>query len=118
MSQQRLGLRRFLLTTWRRWAVIDAVAMVGLLAGAGYAALTPPSLTSTALVLLQPSRHDLQALPAQVSVATSDPVLAGALRRVDPGASLAMLRGAVQVKRPVLEILSISAQGRTAAQAE
>jgi Chain length determinant protein len=115
MNRQRLGMRRFLPTARRRWMVIDAVAMLGLLAGAGYAALSPPTLTSTALVVLSPvAQHS----PGQGSVATSAPVLAGALGTVDPGKSPAMLRGAVQAKSLTPTVLSISAQGLTAVQAE
>jgi uncharacterized protein involved in exopolysaccharide biosynthesis len=100
---------------WRRWVVIDAVATLGLLAGAGYAVLSPPMFGSDALVLLPPSAKNIS---AQVRAATSDPVLAGALRAVDPGESPAMLREAIRVKPLTSSILSISAQGTTTAQAE
>lgn len=115
MSQQMPGRRRFLLIGRRRWAAVGAVAVLGLLAGAGYAALSPPMLTSKALVVLRPSTHDTA---AQAVIARSDAVLTSALRRVAPAMSLQTLRGRVQVTSLTASILSISAQGPTAAQAK
>jgi hypothetical protein len=70
------------------WTRADEDAMIenclGLLAGVGYAALSPPPLGSTALVVLPSSVHDI---PVQVSVATSDPVLARAVRTIHSGES-------------------------------
>jgi hypothetical protein len=63
---------RLLRSGRRRWAAIGVVAVLGLLAGAGYAALSPPVLTSSALVALPPSTQDTA---TQVVIAGSDPVL-------------------------------------------
>ena len=115
MSQQMPGRRRFLLAGRRRWAAVGALAVLGLLAGAGYAAVSPPMLTSKALVVLRPSTHDTA---AQAVIARSDAVLTSALRRVAPAMSLQTLRGRVQVTSLTASILSISAQGPTAPQAE
>jgi uncharacterized protein involved in exopolysaccharide biosynthesis len=116
MSQETPGLRRFPLNARRRWAVVGAVAVLGLLAGAGYGALSPPLLTSKALVVLPSaaSKH----IGTQVVIAGSNPVLVGAMRSVAPAMSLPTLRSRVQVTSVTADILAISADGPTAAQAE
>ncbi|HZI76383.1 MAG TPA: Wzz/FepE/Etk N-terminal domain-containing protein [Gemmatimonadales bacterium] len=106
---------RFVLSARRRWAAIGAVAVLGLLAGAGYAAVSPPVLTSNALVVLPASIHDTA---TQVVIAGSNPVLTAALRSVHPAVSLRTMRNSVEVKSLSPSVLSISAQGKTAAQAE
>jgi hypothetical protein len=68
---------RLVLSARRRWAAIGAAAVLGLLAGAGYAALSPPVLTSNALVVLPASTHNTA---TQVVIARSNPVLAAALQ--------------------------------------
>jgi uncharacterized protein involved in exopolysaccharide biosynthesis len=108
-------MRRLLLSARRRWASVGAVAVLGLLAGAGYAALSPPMLTSSALVVLPAFTHNTA---TQVVIARSDPVLAAALRSVRPALSLQIMRNSVQVKSLSPTVLLISAQGKTAAQAE
>ena len=72
-------------------------------------------LASTVLVVLPPSVHQAA---TQVVIASSEPVLAGALGSVDRGMSLAMLRSRIQVKTLASNVISISAQGKTAVQAE
>jgi uncharacterized protein involved in exopolysaccharide biosynthesis len=116
MSQETPGLRRFPLNARRRWAAVGAVAVLGLLAGVGYGALSPPLLTSKTLVLLPSSAGRFAG--TQVVIAGSDPVLVGAMRGVDPPVSLQTLRSRVQVERLTANVLLISAQGPTAAQAE
>jgi len=106
---------RPVLSARRRWAVVGAVAVLGLLAGAGYAALSAPMLTSHALVALPPSTQDTA---TQAVIARSDPVLMAAQRNVHPALSLRTMRNSVQVTSLTPNILSISAQGNTAAQAE
>ena len=53
----------------------------------------------------------------QVAIAGSDPVLTGALQNVKPAMSLPALRSDIQVKNLTSSVISISAQGETAAQA-
>jgi hypothetical protein len=98
----------------RRHAALVGIAIaVGLLAGGAFAAFSPVRVTSTALVMLpQPDAA------TAVVVARSDPVLAGALLRESPAASLDALRGEVQVKTLRPDVLAVSASARTAAQAE
>ena len=116
MSQETPGLRRFPLNARRRWAVVGAVAVLGLLAGVVYGALSPPLLTSKALVVLPSSAS--RYIGTQVVIAGSNPVLVGAMRGVDPPVSLQTLRSRVQVESLTTNVLLISAQGPTAAQAE
>jgi uncharacterized protein involved in exopolysaccharide biosynthesis len=98
----------------RRHSALLGIAMaVGLLAGAIFAAFSPVRVTSTALVMLPQS-----GVASAVVVARSDPVLAGALLRGSPAASLEALRGEVQVKSLTRGVLSVIASAGTAAEAE
>jgi len=115
MSDQPLDLRRSLRLVWRHKVVVATVAAFGLAAGAGYALRYPATVSSSALVVLPSSTRD----PAtQAIVAGSDPVLAQALPKIEPDMTLDILRGQVKVSRPTPTIISITAQGGTAAQAE
>jgi capsular polysaccharide biosynthesis protein len=72
-------------------------------------------VTSTALIAL-PATTLTPA--AAVPIADSDAVLAGALPGLSPGTSLATVRGEVQVKSLMPNVLSVSARAGNAAQAE
>jgi len=114
MSEQPLDLRRSLHIVRRRFAVVGLLAALGLLAGAGYSALDPPTYTSSALVALASSTRSM---PTQVVVAGSGPVLTGALRSLNQAMSLQTLRPHVKVTTPISYVLSISAEASTAAEA-
>jgi capsular polysaccharide biosynthesis protein len=115
MSEQ-LDLRRFIWLAWRHKAIVLAAALLGLLAGLGFTMLKPPLPTSNALVLLPPSAT--RYIGTQVVIAASDPVLAGAMHAVRPPVSLQALRNNVKATRLTSNIVSITAKGSTAAQAE
>ena len=115
MSEQPLDLRRSLHIVRRRFAVVGVVAALGLLAGICYTALNPPTYTSSALVALASSTRSV---PTQVVVASSGPVLSGALRSLNQATSLQTLRSRVQVTTPISYVLSINAEGNTAAEAK
>lgn len=115
MSDQPLDLRRSLRLVWRHKVVVATVAVLGLAGGAGYALRYPAMLTSSALVVLPSSTR---APATQAVVAGSDPVLARARPKIEPDMSLDTLRSQVEVTRPTPTIISITAQGRTAAQSE
>ena len=101
---------------FRRYAILVGAAVVAsLLAGVVTAAFSSAMVTSTALVALPATTLTAA---AAVPIATSDPVLAGALPRLSPGTSLATVRGEVQVSSPRPDVLSVSARAGTAAQAE
>ena len=135
MSQQAMDLRRPLHIVRRHKVLVGIVAALGLLAGAAYAWLHPPLVKSTALVVLPqavqsagtvngagavggaatgPSSY----MTTQIVIVGSNPVLSGALPYVSSAKSLQSLRSEIQVTSPTYGILSISAMGRTAAQAE
>ena len=90
MSQQALDLRRSVQIVRRHKILVGIVVALGILAGAAYAVLKPPMLTSTALVVLAARlRRAAQAAAAaaaaeldpytatQEVIAGSDPVLLG-----------------------------------------
>src|SRR5262249_40902681 len=117
----------------RHWLVVTAVAAAGLVAGGAYTVLRPPVLTSTALVsVVAPqsassghssgsSGHGSSSSsgPADplVWVAKGYPVLTLALPQIQPRVSMQTLQSELQVKSLTPDIISIRAEGRTAAQA-
>lgn len=115
MNDQPLDLRRSMQLLWRHKIVVAAFAALGLAGGLALGALSTPSFTSDALVVLPSSVHDVS---TQVLIATSDPVLAHAVRTIDPSESPQALRTTIEVKTLTSNILSISAQGKAAAEAE
>ena len=135
MSEQALNLRRSFHNVRRHRILIGSATALGLLLGSAYSVQHPPMLTSTALVVLPAAVQSAGAatgpgagaattggpdpyMATQIWIAGSDPVLSGALPRVSPAVSLQALRTKIQVTSPATGILSISAKGRTAAQAE
>jgi hypothetical protein len=96
--------------------VIIAAATLGLLAGIVFTLLSPAVFRSSALVVLPTSAARDTA--TQVVVAGSDPVLTGATRQLGQVPSLQALQAGVQARSLSPTIISISAQGTTAAQAE
>jgi capsular polysaccharide biosynthesis protein len=115
MSEQALDLRRSMQILRRHRLVVGIVAVLGLLLGTAFAVVRPPALTSRALVVLPQSSSNMT---TEVVIATSDPVLELALPDVSPPMSLVALRSKVQAQSLTSNILSISAKGKTAAQAE
>jgi len=94
-----------------RWPA--AAAAAGLWAGILSAALQAPTFTATADLAPSP----LYSPATQVVMASSTPVMAGALHRLDQDGSVQGLASRVQVKSLASRVLSISVQGDTAAQA-
>lgn len=115
MSEQALDLRRSMRIVRRHKIIVAVFALLGLLAGAGRTMLNPPLFASTAVVALPPATHDTA---TQVVIASSDHVLSSALNHVSPAISLPAIRGRLHVKSITTNLISISAQGKTAAQAE
>jgi hypothetical protein len=115
MRWQASDLRRSLRVIRRYGVVVGLAVAAGLLAGTATAAFSPLRVTSTAVVLL-PRSIPGTANPAVI--ATSDPVLAGALPRIGPAISLEALRSDVRVTSPTPDVLVVSASAGTAAQAE
>ncbi len=132
MSQQTLDLRRSVQIVRRHKILVGIVTVLGLFAGAGYAVLNLPEVTSSALVVLpQAAAQSAQAsasnpgspgsdsyITTQVVIASSDPVLSAAQPGIRPAVSLAELQRAVKAKSVTNSILEISASGASAGQAE
>jgi capsular polysaccharide biosynthesis protein len=135
MSQQALDLRRVTQIVRKRRKILGVVTVLGLLTGAAYAALKPPMMSSTALVVLPgiftPSAQSAAMdsggtsgtsdiyMATQVVIAGSDAVLEDALPRVSPAMSLQVLQRNVHITSMAgSSIISITASGSTAADAE
>jgi len=130
MSQEELDLRRSMRIVRRHKLLVGIMAVLGLLAGGAYAALHPPMVTSTALVLLpQSGQAALNGAAAaangtsdpytatQEVIAKSNPVLLGALPDVRPAMSINELRRDVEIGSLTPYIISISVKGKVAADA-
>jgi capsular polysaccharide biosynthesis protein len=115
MSEQVLDLRKFVRIVRRHRKLVGIVAAFGLLLGVAYTVLSPPLLTSKTLVVFPDSAPSIA---TQVVVATSNPVLSGALPHITPSTSLDTLRTMVQAKSLTAYLISISAKGTTASRAE
>ncbi len=115
MSREPLDLRRSLQILRRRLITVGIAAALGAMAGAAYTELNLPMHAATALVVLPSSTANTG---AQVLIADSNPVLAGALRGIDPAMSVPTLRSRIQVTSLTTNLISITAQAGTATQAE
>ena len=109
----------------RYGTLVGIAAAVSLLAGIATAAVSPATVTSTALVVLPQAGQDAAAAgePApftatQEEIAGSNPVLASALPDVRPAMSLSGLRHDIQIGSPAPDVISVSARGDTAGDAE
>lgn len=117
MRRQALDLRRTLQILRRRLTAVGIAAALGLLAGAGYAMLDLPTHESDTYVVLPASTNEATT-QLQVMIVTSNSVLAGALRDLGPAVSLQSLRSRIHATNLTTNLISIVAQGETAAQAE
>jgi capsular polysaccharide biosynthesis protein len=114
MSGQALDLRTSAQIVRRYRHLVGILAIAGLLAGIGYALFNPPMVTANALVVLPVST---KMISTEVVIAKSDPVLSAAIPAAGHGLTLDTLRERVQVKSLTGNVVSISGQGRTTAQA-
>jgi capsular polysaccharide biosynthesis protein len=133
VGEETLDLRRSVQLLRRHLLIVILAAAAGLAGGVAYAVLQPPLLTSTALVRVAapqsgaaasspPSATDSSASPSTtvdtlVVIASSDPVLRLALPQLQPHISVQTLQRELQVKSLTPGIISIRAEGSTAAQA-
>jgi len=130
MSQQPLNLQRSFRIVRRHLRVFWAFVGIGLLVGVVYTVAAGPSLSATALVVLpQVATQTAEAqaetgvassdvIDTEVLIADSDPVLTKALPHVSPAMSLSTLQKRVQVTDLTESVVSITANGSSAAQAE
>ena len=115
MSVRSLDLRTFIQIVRRHKILLGLLAALGLIVGGAYAVLVPPKVTSTALVLLPQS---VPSVATEVVIADSSPVLSDALSKISPPVSLEMLQTTVHVKSVTSYVISVSAQGKDATEAE
>lgn len=129
MSEKALDLRRSVQLVRRHKWLMSTVTALGLLAGGAYSTVRPPLLTSTALIVLPQSAQAAAGAAAangspdpytatQTVIARSTPVLSAALPNVRPAMSLEALRADIQVSSPTGFIISVSAKGKLAGDAE
>ena len=111
---QTLDLRRSAQIVWRRKAVVFAVAVLGLLFSVVFAMFHPPVYTGSTFVAVPPT----VSIGTQALIMNSEPVLVSAARRADLGEPVAKLRGRIRVTSAAYELMSVSAQGASPAQAE
>jgi len=115
MSQEPLDLRKSIVIVRRLKVVVGIVSACGLLVGAAYGALSPPGASSTAIVSLPASTRSTV---TEVVIASSDPVLAMAAKKISPPVTVDQLRRDVQVTSVTNYLLSITATGTTAGDSE
>ena len=113
MSQSAPDPYRFLRGSRRYGILIGIAVLAGLIAGPAAAAFSPATVTSTALVIQQVSGGCHRSTAA---IADSGSLLVGA--KYSPAVSLATSSGDVQVTNLTPSILSVTATGGTADQAE
>ncbi|HEU5044837.1 MAG TPA: hypothetical protein VFT75_11970 [Nocardioidaceae bacterium] len=116
MIDEPLDFKRAVRLLARHKLILLVAAVLGVLAGAAWAVVRPPTLTSQAWVALPTATHG--GVGTQVLIADSDEVLTRALRELHSGQSLQSLRDKVDVQSRTATILVVIAQGKTAAQAE
>src|ERR1700722_964522 len=115
MSQQFLDLRRSAQIIRRRKILVMIVAAVGLVVGIGYGVLNMPKVSSQALVVLPAGGSGVS---TELVIASSDPVLSAALPSIHPQVSVQTLRDDLHVSSLTSNVISITTQGATDAQAE
>jgi capsular polysaccharide biosynthesis protein len=132
MTQKALDLRRSAQIARHHKVLVGIVVGLGAVVGGGYAVLSPPMLTSTALIALQPpasqnTQNSQQSTTTsgidpftatQMVVASSDAVLLAALHDVSPGVPLNQFRREVEVGSPATDIISVNAKAKNAVGAE
>jgi capsular polysaccharide biosynthesis protein len=116
MSEQALDLRRSMRILGRHKFVVGIAILLGLSGGVALAMTTPPRFTSSALVVLPTTAA--RYIATQVVIGGSDPVLGKAASQLDSPTSLQALQNRIQVRSLAPTIISISAQGTSAAEAE
>ncbi len=128
---QVLDLRRSIQIVRRHKVLVGVLTALGIAVGCAYSVLKPPMLTSTALVVLPESQSASAAAAGaaansgpdgytatQEVIAGSTEVLSAALPHARPATSLQQLRSDVQIASVTPYVLSVSAKGEVAADAE
>jgi capsular polysaccharide biosynthesis protein len=109
-----LDLKTLLFAVRRHKAIFGVLFMLGLVIGIAFTVIKPPLLASKVLVVIPGTRY----IQTQAVIAASDPVLLGAARNLHPVLPLETLRHLVKVTTVTSTVLSITALGKTASQAQ
>jgi Chain length determinant protein len=115
MTQQQPTLRRSLRIVRRHKRIVGGLAVLGLLAGVGYAVLNPPQQTSSALVILPTPKPNIA---TDTLIADSAPVLEAALPHIGRGMTVSQLHHQITATDSTGNVISINAKDKTAAEAE
>ena len=115
MNQQPLNLRRSIEIVRRYKVLVGIVVVLGALGGIGYAVLTPPMLTTQALVIIPAPKPNIA---TQETIAGSTPVLSAALAKLGSPMSLQTFLTRISVSTVTPNVLSISANDKSASLAE
>ena len=127
MSKPASDLRRSPRVIRRYGILIGVTVAAGLLAGAAAAAVSPVMVTSTALVVLPQAGQNAAVIArgdpgpftaTQEMAAGSNQVLSRALPDARPAMSLTALRRDIRIGSPAPQIISVTAKGLTAGDAE
>lgn len=109
-----MDLRTLLFAVRRHKAIFGVLVLLGLAIGTALTLIRPPLLASKVLVVIPGTRY----IQTQAVIAASDPVLLGAARNLHPIIPLTTLRHRVSVATVTSTVLSITALGQTASQAQ
>ena len=109
-----MDLRTLLFAVRRHKAIFGVLFMLGLVIGTAFTLLKPPLLASKVLVVIPGTRY----IQTQAVIAASDPVLLGAARNLHPTVPLETLRHRIKVTTVTSTVLSITALGKTASEAQ
>lgn len=124
MSEQIVDLRSVWAILRRHSRALAVAAVVGGAAGAAAVQVLPTDYTSTTMVLFPaaqpgaPAPATAHAIDTQLEIATSDTVLGRAGQTLHPPLGAAEMANLVAVESPTQDVLTITARGATAAQAE
>src|ERR1017187_3647432 len=105
MSQRSLGLRESMQIVRRYKRLVGTFVILGVLGGCAYVLVSPPKTTSEAVIVV-PATTPL-AMATEVVVAGSDPVLLGALPKINSSMSLDSLRNQVQATSLTTSLIQV-----------
>jgi capsular polysaccharide biosynthesis protein len=115
MNQQPLNLRRSAEIVRRYKVLVGIMVVLGALCGVGYSVLTPPTLSTQALVIIPAPKPNIA---TQQTIAGSTPVLSAALAKLGSPMSLPTFLTKISVSTVTPNVLSISANDKSAGLAE
>jgi len=124
VSEQIVDLRSIWAILRRHTRTLAVAAVAGGLAGAALLETMPPEYNSSTMVLFPSvpagttAPVNAHAIDTQVQLARSDTVLGRAGRTLDPPLAAAEVADRITVLSPTDEVLTITARGATAAEAE